>query len=74
MKTYHQPSGLSTGIEFLIDANWTPRQAFAVIELLDDLRDKIAAHYQSDIFDLLQEERAPALPVPLEPWPDDPPF
>lgn len=74
MKTYHQPSGLSAGIEFLIDANWTPRQAFAVIELLDDLRDKIAAHYQSDLFELLRDERTPAMPDIPEPWPEDPPF
>ena len=28
-----------------IPAYWTPEQAFAVVELLDDLRDRIWAHY-----------------------------
>jgi hypothetical protein len=36
MKTYHQPSGLTTGLDFLIDSDWTPEQALAVVELLDD--------------------------------------
>ncbi|WP_408123151.1 hypothetical protein [Caballeronia grimmiae] len=32
------PSGLSFGLDFLIDANWSPQQALAVYELLNDLR------------------------------------
>jgi hypothetical protein len=38
MKTYHLPSGLTKGLDFLIDGDWTPEQALAVVDLLDDLR------------------------------------
>ena len=43
MKLYYQPSGLAHGLDFLIANDWTPAQAFAVVELLDDLRDRICA-------------------------------
>ena len=42
---YYQPSGLAHGLDFLIANDWTPAQAFAVVELLDDLRDRICAQY-----------------------------
>ena len=45
MKNYHQPSGLNIGLDFLISSDWTPEQAWAVVELSDDLRDKILNHY-----------------------------
>ena len=45
MSHSHQPSGLRGGIEFLIDPGWSPEQAFAVVELIDDLRNRIWAHY-----------------------------
>jgi hypothetical protein len=32
MKNYYLPSGLNTGLDFLIDKNWTPEQALAVFE------------------------------------------
>ena len=57
MKTYHQPSGLTTGLAFLIDSDWTPEQALAVVELLDDLKDRILLHYQLPIMELMREER-----------------
>ena len=57
MKTYHQPSGLTKGLDFLIDSDWTPEQALAVVELLQDLQDRIFAHYQLPIMELMQEER-----------------
>jgi len=56
MKTYHQPSGLTKGLDFLIDCDWTPEQALAVVELLEDLRDRILAHYQLPIMELMREE------------------
>jgi len=34
-----------------IPAYWTPEQAFAVVELLDDLRDRIWAHYGVQLLD-----------------------
>ena len=69
MKNYHQPSGLARGIDFLIDAGWTPVQALAVIELLDDLRDRIWAHYELQLYEQLREERLTA-----DRSADDPPF
>ena len=54
MRTHHQPSGITQGLELLIDPNWTPAQAMAVFELLDDLRDLIWTRYQV----VLQEEYA----------------
>lgn len=32
MKAYHQPAGLSSGLDCLISADWTPEQAWAVVE------------------------------------------
>lgn len=57
MKNYYQPSGLNTGLDFMIDKNWTPEQALAVFELLDDLRERIFNHYQIPIKELLKQER-----------------
>ena len=57
MKTYHQPSGLTIGLDFLIDSDWTPEQALAVVELLDDLKDRIFLHYQLPIMELMREVR-----------------
>jgi len=56
---HHQPSGLSQGLPFLIAADWTPEQAQAVVELLDDLRDRIWSHYQMPLYDLYQQQRLP---------------
>ena len=57
MKTYHPPSGLTKGLDFLIACDWTPEQALAVVELLDDLKDRILLHYQLPIMALMREER-----------------
>lgn len=43
-------------IPFEIPAYWTPEQALAVIDLLDDLRERIWAHYNIRLFDLIQAE------------------
>jgi hypothetical protein len=58
MKTYHQQSGLSQGLDFMIPTDWTPAQAWAVVELLDDLRERIYAHYLLVIQEPLREERS----------------
>jgi hypothetical protein len=58
MKTYHQQSGLSQGLDFMISTDWTPTQALAVVELLDDLRERIYAHYLLVIQEQLREERS----------------
>lgn len=57
MKTWHQPSGLNQGLSMLVDANWSPDQALAVIELLDDLRERIRTHYDLVIQARLREQR-----------------
>lgn len=49
MTNRFQPSGLTRGLEVLIDAEWTPEQALAVIELLDDIRQRIWEHHQLPI-------------------------
>jgi hypothetical protein len=51
------PSGLQRGISFTLPDNWTPAQALAVFELLDDLRQVVADHYMIQIQALLQEQR-----------------
>ncbi len=70
MKTYHPPSGLQAGLELLIDPQWTPEQAIAVIELLDDLRDRIWAHYELVLLEHYREDRLTQAELPFS----DPPF
>ena len=53
----HLPSGLQRGLEFLIQDDWTPAQACAVVELLDDLREVVCIHYQLQIQQYLQDDR-----------------
>ena len=54
---HHQPSGLRGGLELFIDPNWSADQALAVIELLDDLRDRIWAHYELTLKTSCREDR-----------------
>jgi hypothetical protein len=56
-RNYPQPSGLQDGLDFLIDSEWTPAQAYAVFQLLDDLRDRIVAKYELAIVERIREER-----------------
>ena len=53
----HLPSGLQRGLAFLIQDDWTPAQASAVVELLDDLREVICSRYQQQIQQYLQDDR-----------------
>ena len=48
--------GLPLTINFKIPAYWTPEQALAVFELLDDLRGQIAAHYSVQLFELSRQQ------------------
>ena len=70
MKGYHPPSGLSCGLEFLIDPAWSPEQALAVFELVDDLRDRIWSHYERVLQQRLRDDRVPRHSVDST----DPPF
>jgi hypothetical protein len=47
---------------FEIPDYWTPEQALAVYELLDDLRERILSRYEAQISDALREECAPSPP------------
>ena len=70
MTAHHQPSGLKHGLALFIDPNWSPDQALAVIELLDDLRDRIGAHYGRVLQQRLRDDRATLHRVDI----NDPPF
>jgi hypothetical protein len=70
MKLYHPPSGIQQGLELLIDPNWSPDQAMAVIELIDDLRDLIWSHYEMVLQQKFRDERITEYDVDIS----DPPF
>lgn len=59
----HLPSGLRDGLDFLIDPNWSPPQALAVFELLDDLRERIWLHYGVELQQLMRAQCASAADV-----------
>ena len=70
MKLYHPPSGITQGLELLIDPNWSPDQAMAVIELIDDLRDLIWSHYEMVLQQKFRDERVTEYDVDIS----DPPL
>ena len=70
MKRYYPPSGIKQGLELLIAPNWSPEQAMAVIDLLDDLRDRIWSHYEIVLQQKLRDERITHHNVVIS----DPPF
>ena len=70
MKRPHQPSGLQRGLDLLIDPHWSPEQVMAVVDLLDDLRDRIWAHYDVALMTQFREERVTRHDVEIT----DPPF
>ena len=57
MKPWLLPSGLQRGIPFIIQEDWSPEQALAVIELLDDLREVIWNRYQLQLQQELRKQR-----------------
>jgi len=65
------PSGRRQGLPFVVPDDWTPEQALAVFELLDDMLDVVRQHYARQLHALLLEQRAPDCHTPE---PDDPPF
>ena len=70
MRRHPQPSGLHDGLELLIDRHWSPEQALAVIELLEDLRERIWSHYELTLLDQLRRDRVTVHHVEIT----DPPF
>lgn len=65
----HQQSGIRQGLALIVDAHWSPQQAMAVMEMLDDLRELIAAHYQPALQELMQQERQYETPIDSDPDP-----
>ena len=63
MKPWLLPSGLQRGIPFIIQDDWSPEQALAVVELLDDLREVIWERYQVQLYELLREQRCTGTPL-----------
>jgi hypothetical protein len=66
--------GLPLTLPFDIPAYWTPEQALAVVELLDDLRELIWNHYGFRLIDESHEQQKPRLAEPSDPPPEDPAF
>lgn len=58
-------------IPFDLPAYWTPEQALAVVELLDDLRERIADHYVFELNEALRQLQCTGVPVDLEDDLDD---
>lgn len=56
-------------IPFAIPAYWTPEQALAVVELLEDLRGLIWSHYGAQLFEAYREQSAS---LRIDTSPDDP--
>ncbi len=55
------PSGRRRGLAFVVPDDWTPEQALAVFELLEDLQAVITGYYGTQLHDLLREQRQPAV-------------
>ena len=52
------PSGRRRGLAFLVPDDWTPEQALAVFELLDDLLAVITDDYGDQLNDILRKQRS----------------
>lgn len=70
MKPVPQLSGLHHGLAFLIAADWTPEQALAVFELVNDLRERIWQQYALQIQAQLQQHRRADNPMNQSPTSD----
>jgi hypothetical protein len=57
-----------------VPAYWTPEQALAVVELLDDLRELIWDHYAPQLLDEIRDDQQPRRSDQPGSPPDDPPL
>jgi hypothetical protein len=72
---WHDPPVRRTlTIPFDLPAYWTPEQALAVVELLDDLRERITAHYAFPLTEALRERQDHDAPGEDDGADDDLPF
>ncbi|MCB1941518.1 MAG: hypothetical protein KDI53_05650 [Candidatus Accumulibacter sp.] len=53
----HVPSGLTYGLDFLVRADWTPAQTYAVAKLVDRPSNRIWNRYELTRFDFLYAHR-----------------
>lgn len=67
-------AGLPLAVPLPIPTYWTPEQAIAVFELIDDLRERIWSFYQVDLQELTRQQRQPEPVDPVEFNEDDLPF
>lgn len=66
MSRRHFPSGRRRGLQLLVADDWSPEQALAVVELLDDLREVIYARYLLQIQETLCADRRPITADPRQ--------
>jgi hypothetical protein len=66
--------GLPLGVQLEIPTYWTPEQAIAVYEIVEDLRERIWSIYQINLQELLQQQRQPAPIDPLKIDDEEMPF
>ena len=70
-----QPTpSLPLTVPLAVPAYWTPDEALAVFELIDDLRDRIWSIYRPDLQHLMDKQRQPAPGDPSHIDEDDLPF
>jgi hypothetical protein len=67
-------TGLPLTVSLQIPTYWTPEQAFAVFELIDDLRDAIWQCYNIQLIDEFRDQLTPDLVNCSEKEPEDPDF
>jgi hypothetical protein len=67
-------TSLPLTISLQIPTYWTPEQAFAVFDLVNDLRDAIWQCYGPQLLDEYRDQLQPAPIDQVDKAPDDPPF
>ena len=67
-------AGLPHAIPIALPTYWTPEQAIAVFELVDDLRETIWSIYQTNLQDLTRQQRQSPAIDRIEIDDDDLPF
>ena len=65
-------TGLPLTVALQIPTYWTPEQAFAVFDLISDLRDAIWQCYGLQLIEQYRDQLQPS--ATCRPDPDDPPF
>ena len=69
---HHQPNGLSWRINLCLNPDWTPEQAFAVFELINNLRDAICERYDVAIQEQYHEQFGMSIRIVENPTDKDP--